>query len=418
MHQQTDVRCSPCVREDRSLEKSTASRIVIAPDSFKGSLTAAEVAGAVAGGLRRVWPDAQITLLPLSDGGEGWVDTIVTAAGGRRVTESVTGPLGDPVEATYGLIELPEGRGAVIEMASASGLHLIDRSTADPRRTTTYGTGELIVRALDRGVRRLLVGIGGSATNDGGAGLAEALGVSLLDAGGARLGPGGAELARLEHVDISGIDRRIREVEVLVASDVDNPLTGEHGASAVFGPQKGASPEAVAELDAALANFADKVEVAVGRSARDEPGAGAAGGLGFGLMMFCDAIVRPGIELSLDAVGADAALETADLVITGEGRIDAQTLRGKAPVGVARRAQRFGVPVVAVAGSIGPLDDELAGDLRAAGISVVCPIIEEPSEPHDVMDPEATVNRLGHTGERIARLLAIGRMLGDESHSG
>ena len=185
----------------------------------------------------------------------------------------------------------------------------------------------------------------------------------------------------------------------------------------MFGPQKGASPEAVAELDAALANFADKVEVAVGRSARDEPGAGAAGGLGFGLMMFCDAIVRPGIELSLDAVGADAALETADLVITGEGRIDAQTLRGKAPVGVSRRAQRFGVPVVAVAGSIGPLDDELAGDLRAAGISVVCPIIEEPSEPHDVMDPEATVNRLGHTGERIARLVAIGRMLGDESHS-
>jgi glycerate 2-kinase len=387
---------------------------VIAPDSFKGSLTAAEVADAVARGLRRVWPDGHITLLPLSDGGEGWVETIVTAAGGRLVTESVTGPLGAPVEAIYGLIELPEGPGAVIEMASASGLHLLDRSSADPRRTTTYGTGELIVRALDRGVRRLLVGIGDSATNDGGAGLAEALGVRLLDAGGALLGQGGAELARLERVDLSGIDRRIREVEVLVASDVDNPLTGEHGATAVFGPQKGASSEAVAELDAALAHFADKVEEAVGRTARDEPGAGAAGGLGFGLMMFCDASVRPGIELSLDAVGADRVLGAADLVITGEGRIDAQTLRGKAPVGVARRARRFGVPVVAIAGSVGPLDDEIAGDLRAAGISTLCPIIEEPSGPQDVMDPQATVNRLGRTGERIASLVAIGRMLGEE----
>src|SRR5918992_6255383 len=185
MHQQTDVRCSPCVREERSLQKSTAPRIVIAPDSFKGSVTAAEVASAVAGGLSRVWPDAQPTLLPLSDGGEGWVDTIVTAAGGRLQTESVTGPLGDPVEATYGLIDAPEGPAAVIEMASASDLHLIDRSSADPRRTTTYGTGELIVHALDRGVRRLLVGIGGSATNDGGAGLAQALGVGPPAAGGA-----------------------------------------------------------------------------------------------------------------------------------------------------------------------------------------------------------------------------------------
>ncbi len=408
------MRCSLCVAKDRSLQEAKAPRVVVAPDSFKGSLTAAEVAGAIAEGLSLVWPDAQMTLLPLSDGGEGWVETIVTAAGGRRVTESVTGPLGAPVEATYGLIELPEGPGAVIEMASASGLHLIDRSTADPRRTTTYGTGELIVRALDRGVRRLLVGIGDSATNDGGAGLAEALGVRLLDAGGARLGPGGTELARLERVDLSSIDRRVREMEVLVASDVDNPLTGEHGASAVFGPQKGASPEVVAELDAALAHFADKVEAEVGRTARDEPGAGAAGGLGFGLMMFCDVLVRPGIELSLDAVGADAAFEAADLVITGEGRIDAQTLRGKAPVGVARRAQRFGVPVVAIAGSIGPLDDDLAGDLRAAGISVVCPIIEEPSEPHDVMDPEATVHRLRRTARRIAGLIDIGRILRGE----
>jgi glycerate 2-kinase len=401
------------VPEDR-LQKAKAPRVVVAPDSFKGSLTAAEVAGAIAEGLSLVWPDAEITRLPLSDGGEGWVETIVNAAGGRFVSESVTGPLGARLKATYGLIDLAERPTAVIEMASASGLHLIDQTARDPRRTSTYGTGELILHTLDKGVRRLLVGIGGSATNDGGAGMASALGARFLDVDGRPLGSGGAELARLERVDISGMDSRFREVEVLVASDVDNPLTGDQGASAVFGPQKGASPAVVAELDAALAHFADKLEASLGRVARDEPGAGAAGGLGFGLMMFCDALVRPGIELCLDALGADRALERADLVITGEGRIDEQTLRGKAPLGVARRAVPFGVPVVAVAGAIGPVDEQLARDFRSAGITLLCPIIDEPSEAHDIMDPEATLHRLGRTSQRIAGLIDIGRMLNEE----
>jgi glycerate kinase len=210
------------------------------------------------------------------------------------------------------------------------------------------------------------------------------------------------------------MDSRIREVEVLVASDVDNPLTGAQGASAVFGPQKGATAEIVAELDAALAHFADKVEASLGRAARDEPGAGAAGGLGFGLMMFCDAVLRPGIELSLDALGADRALERADLVITGEGRIDEQSLRGKAPVGVARRARRFGVPVVAVAGAIGPLDEQLAKDFRSEGIAALCPIVEEPSEVDDVMNPDATARRLRRAARRIAELIDIGRKLNRE----
>jgi glycerate kinase len=402
------------VPEDRSLEKAKAPHVVVAPDSFKGSLTAAEVAGAIAEGLSLVWPDAKITRLPLSDGGEGWVETIVNAAGGRFVSESVAGPLGAPLEATYGLIDLAERPTAVIEMASASGLHVIDQTAWDPRRTSTYGTGELILHALDEGVRRLLVGIGGSATNDGGAGMALALGARFLDIDGRPLGPGGAELARLERVDLSNMDQRIREVEVLVASDVDNPLTGEQGASAVFGPQKGASPEVVAELDAALAHFADKLEASFGRVARDEPGAGAAGGLGFGLMMFCEALLQPGVELCLDALGADRALERADLVITGEGRIDEQTLRGKAPLGVARRAVNFGVPVVAVAGAIEPVDEQLAKDFRSAGIAVLCPIIDEPSEVHDIMDPEATLHRLSRTAQRIAGLIDIGRILNRE----
>jgi glycerate kinase len=402
------------VPEDRKSHGAKPLRVVVAPDSFKGSLTAAEVAGAIAEGLDLVWPDAEITRLPLSDGGEGWMATIVNAAGGRVVSGTVTGPLGAPLEAAYGLIDHEGTSTGVIEMASASGLYLIDERARDPRRTSTYGTGELILHALDQGVRRLLVGIGDSATNDGGAGLAAALGARFLDVGGRPLGPGGAELARLERVDISGMDPRIREVEVLVASDVDNPLTGEQGASAVFGPQKGATTEMVAELDAALAHFADKVEASLGRVARDEPGAGAAGGLGFGLMVFCDAVLRPGIELSLDALEADRVLERAHLVITGEGRIDAQSLRGKAPIGVARRARRFGVPVIAVAGAIGPVDEQLAKDFRSEGIAVWCPIVEEPSEVDDVMNTDATARRLRRAARRIAELIDIGRIFNQE----
>src|SRR5690606_26050010 len=350
-------------------------------------------------GVRRAWPAAQVELLPVADGGEGWVETLVRATSGRLVTRQVTGPLGEPVEAQYGLFQQDGEDVAVIEMAAASGLTLVPPDRRDPRVTTTRGTGELIRDALDQGARRLLVGIGGSATNDGGAGMAQALGVRFLDEAGAELPPGGAALARLARVDLSGLDPRLAQTEgvgacevdnpltgergapagygppkgaapqvgqelgvarvdlsgldprlaqteVVVACDVDNPLTGERGAAAVYGPQKGATPEMVQELDAALAHFADVVEGVIGRSLRELPGAGAAGGLGFGLMAFAGARLQRGIELALETLQADRHFAWASLVITGEGRIDRQTLHGKVPFGVARRAAAFGVPVV------------------------------------------------------------------------
>ena len=327
-------------------------RVVIAPDSFKGSLSAVEVAEALARGVRRAWPAAQVELLPVADGGEGWVETLVRATGGRLVTRQVTGPLGEPVEAQYGLFQQDGEEVAVIEMAAASGLTLVPPDRRDPRVTTTRGTGELIRDALDQGARRLLVGIGGSATNDGGAGMAQALGVRFLDEAGAELPPGGAALARLARVDLSGLDPRLAQTEVVVACDVDNPLTGERGAAAVYGPQKGATPEMVQELDAALAHFADVVEGVIGRSFRELPGAGAAGGLGFGLMAFAGARLQRGIELALETLQADRHFAWASLVITGEGRIDRQTLHGKVPFGVARRAAAFGVPGGGVAGAV------------------------------------------------------------------
>lgn len=386
-------------------------RVVIAPDSFKGSLSAAGVAEALARGVRRAWPTAQVTTLPVADGGEGWVETMVRATGGRLISCRVTGPLGEPVEAQYGLFD-QDGQGvAVIEMAAASGLTLVPPERRDPRLTTTRGTGELIRDALDRGARRLLVGIGGSATNDGGAGMAQALGVRLLDEAGNDLPPGGAALARLARIDLTGLDSRLAEVEVVVACDVDNPLTGERGASAVYGPQKGATPEMVQELDAALAHYADVVEGVLGRSIRNTPGAGAAGGLGFGLMAFAGARLQRGIDLALDTLQADRHFAGASLVITGEGRVDRQTLHGKVPFGVAQRAAARGIPVVAVGGSIGPLPPEAMEQLRAAGILAVVPIVESPCTLEEAMEPQNTQERLERAGERIARLVGIGLAL-------
>lgn len=258
---------------------------------------------------------------------------MISAAGGSFVDVQVRGPLEEPVPARYGLIESEGITTAVIELAAASGLTLIPKDRRDPRRATTCGTGELMLHALDRGAQRLLVGVGGSATNDGGAGMASALGVRLCGHDGDPLSPGGAALADLETVDLSGLDPRVRGAQVVVASDVSNPLLGEDGASAVYGPKEGATPEVVKELDAALAHLADVVEEAVGRPLRDEPGAGAAGGTGFGLMAFCDAELRPGVEIALDSLGADRVLEGASLVITAEGTLDSQTLAGKVPVG-------------------------------------------------------------------------------------
>lgn len=325
-------------------------KIVIAPDSFKESLSAPEVAAAIARGWRQIFPQAQIVLRPMADGGEGTVEALLAAVGGERRECRVRGPLGAPVKAHWGW--LGEAT-AVIEMAAASGLHWVPAAQRDARRACSYGTGELIRQALDGGARRIILGLGGSASNDGGAGLLRALGVRLLDAGGAELAPGGAALAALARLDLSGLDARLRQVRVEVAADVDNPLCGLRGASRVFGPQKGASPAQVVELDAALEHYARLTATTLGVDHSQFPGAGAAGGLGFAARAFLQAEFRAGIELVAELSGLAEALQGASLLITGEGRLDAQSLHGKAPIGVARIAKAAGVPVLALAGSLG-----------------------------------------------------------------
>ncbi|SDI46411.1 glycerate kinase [Pseudomonas flavescens] len=336
-------------------------KIVIAPDSFKESLSASDVAQAIARGWLAVYPDAEIALCPMADGGEGTVDAVLAATGGERRELRVQGPLAMPVQAHWGW--LGDGT-AVIEMAAASGLHWVPSAQRDARVASSYGTGELIRAALDAGATRIILGLGGSATNDGGSGLLRALGARFLDAGGSELRPGGAALATLQRVDLSALDARLQDVQVDVAADVDNPLCGPHGASAVFGPQKGASPEQVKELDAALARLAEVVGEALGEDFSTFPGVGAAGGLGFAAKAFLGARFRPGIELVAELSGLAEAVQGADLVITGEGRLDAQSLHGKTPVGVARVAKAQGVPVIALAGSLG----EGYQQVREAGI--------------------------------------------------
>ncbi|CAI0986086.1 Glycerate 2-kinase [Serratia grimesii] len=328
----------------------TLKKVVIAPDSFKESLSALEVAEAIERGFRQVYPQAQYVKLPMADGGEGTVDSMVAATGGEIVRVEVMGPLGQPVQAFYGL--LGDGETAVIEMAAASGLHLAPKALRDPRITTSYGTGELILAALERGVKAIILGIGGSATNDGGAGMMQALGARLLDDKQNPLLPGGAALAQLAQIDLSEVDPRLQQVSVTAACDVDNPLCGPHGASAVFGPQKGATPEMVTQLDSALSHFGSLLQQATGREVINTPGAGAAGGMGAALLGMLNARLRPGIEIVIETLRLEEALCDADLVITGEGRLDSQSIHGKTPIGVARVAKRHGLPVIGIAGSL------------------------------------------------------------------
>ncbi|SDS99903.1 glycerate kinase [Halopseudomonas litoralis] len=324
-------------------------KVVIAPDSFKESLSAPEVAAAIARGWASVFADADLQLCPMADGGEGTVDAVLAATGGQRRELSVRGPLGEAVSAHWGWLD--DGQ-AVIEMAAASGLHWVASDQRNACITTTYGTGELIRAALDAGATRIILGIGGSATNDGGAGLLQALGAQLLDAHDQPLAAGGAALADLQRIDLSELDPRLAQIEMLVAADVDNPLCGPRGASHVFGPQKGADPQQVEQLDAALAHFADVMAQVLGEDFRDLPGVGAAGGLGFAAKAVLGATFRPGIELVAELSGLAEAVQGADLVITGEGQLDGQTLHGKTPAGVARVAREAGVPVIALAGSL------------------------------------------------------------------
>ncbi|WP_313517950.1 glycerate kinase [Pseudomonas sp.] len=325
-------------------------KIVIAPDSFKESLSADAVAAAIGEGWRQVYADAEIVTKPMADGGEGTVDALLAATGGERRESPVRGPLGEPVNAHWGWLD---GNTAVIEMASASGLHLLTPAQRDARITSSFGTGELIRAALDAGATRIILGLGGSATNDGGSGLLRAVGVRFLDAEGRDLEEGGAALARLDRLDVEGLDARLAQVSVEVAADVDNPLCGPRGASAVFGPQKGANPEQVEELDAALRRFGEIAAQALGEDHSEFPGVGAAGGLGFAARAFLAARFRPGVEVVAELSGLAEAMQGADLVITGEGRLDAQSLHGKTPMGVAKVAKAAGVPVVAIAGSLG-----------------------------------------------------------------
>ncbi|MDR6236948.1 glycerate kinase [Pseudomonas oryzihabitans] len=344
-------------------------KIVIAPDSFKESLSAAGVASALARGLRQALPQAELVECPLGDGGEGTLDAVLAATGGEARQAQVTGPLGEPVKARWGW--LAEQRTAFVEMASASGLELVPKARREVLVATSRGTGELLRAALDEGAERLVLAIGGSATNDGGAGLLQALGVRLLDEHGKELAPGGAALAKLARIELTDLHPRLAEVEVVIAADVDNPLCGPQGASHIFGPQKGASPAQVRQLDEALAHFAAITAATLGRDVKDQPGAGAAGGVGFAALAFLQATFRAGIEVVAELVGLEAALQDADLALTGEGRLDGQTLRGKTPAGVLRLARRHGVPVVAVAGSLGDGYDALYEQGLAAAFSLV-----------------------------------------------
>lgn len=335
-------------------------KIVVAPDKFKGSLSSLEVAKAIERGIKKAVPEAEVVLCPLADGGEGTVEALVTATGGQIIKKRVTGPLGTPIDSYFGLLgssvfslRSSVSSVGIVEMAAASGLHLVPPERQNPLVTTTYGTGELINAALDEGCRKTIVGIGGSATTDGGMGMAQALGVKFLDHQGKVLGLGrGQLLQEIAGIDADDLDKRIGKTEFLVASDVQNPLTGPQGAAQVYAPQKGATPTMVKELDKGLSHYDGIIKRDLGIDIRDAPGAGAAGGLGAGLMVFLKAKLRSGVDLVMEAVSLEKKLQGADLVITGEGKIDRQTAYGKVPLGVARLAKAKNIPVIAIGGQV------------------------------------------------------------------
>lgn len=376
-------------------------KIVVAPDSFKGSLSAREAAEALAAGIRRVRPNTEIILMPLADGGEGTLEAFLAATPGQRVPVTVRGPLGIPTRAAFGLLNA--GRTAVVEMALASGLGLVPFVGRDPRRASTYGVGELLLAAADAGATEIIVGLGGSATSDGGAGALQALGVAFLDAQGRTLPPGigGGDLPNVSFLDATAVRFPVGGVRVTLASDVTNPLLGPNGASAVYGPQKGADVAMVAELDAALAHFAEVVKRDLGTDVAETLGAGAAGGLGFGLMAVLGAQARSGIDLVLDTVGLEAQARDADWVWMGEGRIDDQTAQGKTIAGVlARCAKLGGVPVLAFGGSV---DEAAAEELIGRGLRAAIPIVSGPMTVDEAMRDGGRL--LEAAAARVMRLL-------------
>lgn len=378
-------------------------KIVIAPDSYKESLSAQDVAAQIEAGFREIFPDACYVKLPVADGGEGTVEAMVAATNGRIVKVPVTGPLGDEIDAFFGLSG--DEKTAFIEMAAASGLERVPMAQRNPLLTTSYGTGELIRNALDHGVRHCIIGIGGSATNDGGAGMAQALGAKLLDKNGKQIGFGGGALEDLAQIDISGLDERIKHCRVEVACDVSNPLTGKLGASAIFGPQKGATQAMITQLDNALKHYAMVIRRDLDMDVEQVPGAGAAGGMGAALQAFCQAELRQGIEIVTEALGLDELVRDASLVITGEGRIDSQTVHGKVPIGVARVAKRYNKPVVGIAGSL----TADVGVVHEHGLDAVFSVLYHICSLEDALEHAAENVRM--TARNIAATIKLAQVM-------
>ncbi|MGD8109987.1 glycerate kinase [Vibrio sp. TRT 17S01] len=374
-------------------------KVVIAPDSFKESLTAKQVCDAIQAGLAREWTEAKFVSVPVADGGEGTVQSLVDATNGRIVEVKVTGPQHNVVEAFYGI--LGDDRTAVIEMAAASGLHHVPAEQRDPKLTTSYGTGELILHALEQGISRFIIGLGGSATNDAGVGMLSALGAQFLKADGQPIMPTGGGLTELTQIDVSRLDARLTQCEILVACDVDNPLCGEKGASAIFGPQKGASEQDIALLDQALHNFGMLTEQVTGQDVLSRRGAGAAGGMGAALLGYTNAILKPGIEIVLETVNLKEIVKDADIVFTGEGRIDSQTVHGKTPMGVAQVAKLYDIPVIALAGCTGHGYQAV----YQCGIDAVFAAVPRAMSLQDAMK-ESDFN-LADLAENVARLWSL-----------
>ncbi len=375
-------------------------KIVVAPDSFKESLRAKEVAEIIEEGIKRVFPQVEVIKVPLADGGEGTIEAILEARGGKVISQEVASPLGERIKAHFGILD--DGFTGIVEMAQASGLSLVPQPQRNPLLTTTYGTGELIKATLDRGCKRIIVGIGGSATVDGGAGMVQALGANLLNGKGKQISFGGGSLGEIVSIDMSSLDSRVKNTEVLVASDVDNPLCGPKGAARVYGPQKGATPEMVKTLEKNLAHFAMMIKKYLNKEVKNIPGAGAAGGLGAGLIAFLGAELRPGIKLMIEASRLEERIKGADLVISGEGRIDEQTVYGKTPVGVAEMAKKEKIPVIIIGG-------EIRGDVEALyerGVDAVVSCIDRILPRAEAM--KEAKETLRQATERAMRLIKIG----------
>ncbi len=374
-------------------------KVVIAIDSFKGSLSSMEAGNTIQSAVRKVKPDAEVIVKPLADGGEGTTDSLIEGLGGERINVTVTGPLGAPVEASYGY--LADTKTAVLEMASAAGITLVPDAQKDPLRASTFGVGELILHAVQKGCRNFIIGIGGSATNDGGIGMLRALGYEFLDAQGRDVGEGGQALAKVQTIRTAQVPAVLKDCQFRIACDVNNPLCGPNGATAIYGPQKGVTQEMMPALDRGMTHFANITEAAFSCSHTETPGAGAAGGLGFAFLCYLNGTLTPGIDLVLDAVGLEKELEDADIVITGEGRLDHQTAMGKAPVGVAKRAKKYGAKVIAFAGSV----TEGASACNDAGIDAFFPILRSITTLEEAMEPAHARANLSASVEQVFRLL-------------